>query len=94
MLKIAPMSAKCGSRRHVTLKSVGRFEPVSRPDLFDLEYWSLEQAKLASTKAKLFTGQVAVVTGGAGAIGAATARAFAAEGAHVVVVDLSMAAES
>ena len=69
-------------------ESVGRFEPVSRPDLFDLEYWSLEQAKLAGAKPKPFTGQVALVTGGAGAIGAAVARAFAAEGAHVVVLDL------
>ena len=69
-------------------ESVGRFEPVSRPDLFDLEYWSLEQAKLAGAKPKPFTGQVALVTGGAGAIGAAIVKAFAAEGAHVVVVDL------
>ncbi|MHB1102185.1 MAG: bifunctional aldolase/short-chain dehydrogenase [Devosia sp.] len=69
-------------------ESVGRFEPVSKPDLFDLEYWSLEQAKLAGAKPKPFTGQVAVVTGGAGAIGAATAKAFAAQGAHVVVLDL------
>lgn len=69
-------------------ESVGRFEPVSKPDLFDLEYWSLEQAKLAGAKPKPLTGQVAVVTGGAGAIGAATAKAFAAQGAHVVVLDL------
>ena len=69
-------------------ESIGRFEPVSRPDLFDLEYWSLEQAKLAGARPKPFTGQVALVTGGAGAIGAAIARAFAREGAHVVVLDL------
>lgn len=69
-------------------ESIGRFEPVSKPDLFDLEYWSLEQAKLAGAKPKPLTGQVAVVTGGAGAIGAATAKAFAAQGAHVVVLDL------
>jgi rhamnose utilization protein RhaD (predicted bifunctional aldolase and dehydrogenase)/NAD(P)-dependent dehydrogenase (short-subunit alcohol dehydrogenase family) len=69
-------------------ESIGRFQPVSKPDLFDLEYWSLEQAKLAGAKAKPFTGQVAVVTGGAGAIGAATAKAFARDGAHVVVLDL------
>jgi rhamnose utilization protein RhaD (predicted bifunctional aldolase and dehydrogenase)/NAD(P)-dependent dehydrogenase (short-subunit alcohol dehydrogenase family) len=69
-------------------ESVGRFEPVTRPDLFDLEYWSLEQAKLAGAKPKPFTGQVALVTGGAGAIGAAIVKAFAAEGAHVVVIDL------
>ena len=69
-------------------ESVGRFEPVSRPDLFDLEYWSLEQAKLAGAKPKPFTGQVALVTGGAGAIGAAIVKAFVAEGAHAIVLDL------
>ena len=69
-------------------ESVGRFQPVSKPDLFDLEYWSLEQAKLAGAKPKPFTGQVMLVTGGAGAIGAAIARAFVAEGAHAVVLDL------
>jgi NAD(P)-dependent dehydrogenase (short-subunit alcohol dehydrogenase family) len=69
-------------------ESVGRFEPVSRQDLFDLEYWSLEQAKLAGSKPRPLTGQVAFVTGGAGAIGAATASLLAREGAHVVVADL------
>ncbi|QFY63755.1 bifunctional aldolase/short-chain dehydrogenase (plasmid) [Rhizobium grahamii] len=69
-------------------ESVGRFEPVSRSDLFDLEYWSLEQAKLSGAKPKPFTGQVVLVTGGAGAIGAAIVRAFAAEGAHAFIVDL------
>jgi rhamnose utilization protein RhaD (predicted bifunctional aldolase and dehydrogenase)/NAD(P)-dependent dehydrogenase (short-subunit alcohol dehydrogenase family) len=69
-------------------ESIGRFSPVSKPDLFDLEYWSLEQAKLAGNKPKPLTGQVVVVTGGAGAIGAATARLFASQGAHVAVLDL------
>jgi len=69
-------------------ESIGSFHPLALSDLFELEYWSLEQAKLASNKPKPLSGQVMLVTGGAGAIGAATARLFASYGAHVVVVDL------
>ncbi len=69
-------------------EAIGDFKPLSKADLFPLEYWSLEQAKLASNKPKPLTGQVMLVTGGAGAIGAATAKLFADYGAHVVVVDL------
>lgn len=69
-------------------EAIGSFNPLSKADLFPLEYWSLEQAKLASSKPKPLTGQVMLVTGGAGAIGAATAKMFADYGAHVVVVDL------
>ena len=69
-------------------EAVGRFKPLSKPELFELEYWSLEQAKLAGMKPKPLTGQVVLVTGGAGAIGAATAKLFAANGAHAVVTDI------
>lgn len=69
-------------------EAVGDFRPLAKSDLFELEYWSLEQAKLAGNKPRPLTGQVVLVTGGAGAIGAATAKLFASQGAHVVVVDL------
>src|SRR5262245_10243850 len=69
-------------------EAVGRFHPLSKPDLFELEYWSLEQAKLAGAKSLPLTGEVVLVTGGAGAIGGATARLFAATGAHALVADL------
>lgn len=69
-------------------EAIGSFRPLPLSDLFELEYWSLEQAKLAANKPKPLSGQVMLVTGGAGAIGAATAKLFAAQGAHVVVADL------
>ena len=69
-------------------EAIGRYEPLGEADLFDVEYWSLEQAKLKGAVAKAFTGQVAVVTGAGSGIGLATAMAFAAEGAAVAVLDL------
>jgi NAD(P)-dependent dehydrogenase (short-subunit alcohol dehydrogenase family) len=73
-------------------EAIGRFEALPEADLFDMEYWSLEQAKLGATKEKPLAGQIAVVTGGAGAIGAATARLFKENGAEVALLDLDGAA--
>jgi rhamnose utilization protein RhaD (predicted bifunctional aldolase and dehydrogenase)/NAD(P)-dependent dehydrogenase (short-subunit alcohol dehydrogenase family) len=69
-------------------EAVGRFTPVGEADTFDMEYWSLEQAKLGKAARRRMEGCVVAVTGAAGAIGAATARAFAAEGAGVALLDL------
>jgi rhamnose utilization protein RhaD (predicted bifunctional aldolase and dehydrogenase)/NAD(P)-dependent dehydrogenase (short-subunit alcohol dehydrogenase family) len=69
-------------------EAVGRFNPLPEPDLFDVEYWSLEQAKLGGAKEPPLAGQVAVITGAAGAIGFATAKAFAAAGAEVALLDI------
>jgi len=73
-------------------EAVGRFEPLPEADLFDMEYWSLEQAKLGKAAEKPFQRQVVVVTGGGSGIGAATARAFAKAGAEVAVLDRDEAA--
>ncbi|MBM84749.1 MAG: bifunctional aldolase/short-chain dehydrogenase [Rhodospirillaceae bacterium] len=67
---------------------IGRFEPLPEEELFKLEYWSLEQAKLKSVEYKPLSGQIAVITGGAGTIGAAAANLFANAGAHVAVLDI------
>ncbi|MEL6921975.1 MAG: SDR family NAD(P)-dependent oxidoreductase, partial [Pseudomonadota bacterium] len=68
-------------------EAAGGFHPIGEDDLFDMEYWSLEQAKLAKASAKPFTGQIVAVTGGAGAIGLATAKAFAKQGAAIALID-------
>jgi rhamnose utilization protein RhaD (predicted bifunctional aldolase and dehydrogenase)/NAD(P)-dependent dehydrogenase (short-subunit alcohol dehydrogenase family) len=69
-------------------ESIGRFQPVGEDDTFDMEYWSLEQAKLGKAAEKPLARHVVLVTGGGGAIGAATARAFASRGAELAVLDL------
>ena len=47
-------------------EAIGRFESISEADMFDCEYWSLEQAKLGKDPEKPLAGQIAVVTGAAG----------------------------
>jgi rhamnose utilization protein RhaD (predicted bifunctional aldolase and dehydrogenase)/NAD(P)-dependent dehydrogenase (short-subunit alcohol dehydrogenase family) len=68
--------------------SIGCFTSISEADIFDIEYWSLEQAKLGRAKEKALARHIVAVTGGAGAIGVATAAAFKAEGAEVALLDL------
>jgi rhamnose utilization protein RhaD (predicted bifunctional aldolase and dehydrogenase)/NAD(P)-dependent dehydrogenase (short-subunit alcohol dehydrogenase family) len=73
-------------------EAIGRFESISEADMFDVEYWSLEQAKLGKEPEKPLAGEIAVVTGAGGTIGDAAARAFAAAGAEVGLLDLDLAA--
>jgi rhamnose utilization protein RhaD (predicted bifunctional aldolase and dehydrogenase)/NAD(P)-dependent dehydrogenase (short-subunit alcohol dehydrogenase family) len=86
----AAISADLGeawARTLLAAESIGRFEPVAEDDTFDMEYWSLEQAKLGKGSPRPLARQVVLVTGGGGGIGAATARAFAAQGADLAVLD-------
>jgi rhamnulose-1-phosphate aldolase/alcohol dehydrogenase len=90
--KVAADIAENAIQTITDAEAIGRFESLPEAELFEMEYWSLEQAKLGKSQDKPLAGQVAAITGAAGAIGAATARRFAAEGAEVALLDLDPAA--
>ena len=68
---------------------LGGWRALSSRDLFDMEYWDLEQAKLKKGgKPPALTGEVALVTGAASGIGLACVESLLARGAAVVGLDL------
>jgi rhamnulose-1-phosphate aldolase/alcohol dehydrogenase len=69
-------------------EAIGGYIGLDEQEAFDIEYWLLEEAKLQRMPApKPMVGRIALVTGGAGGIGAATAARFLREGACVVLAD-------
>src|SRR5262249_32133606 len=85
---IAADIASCAIETITDAEAVGRFASISEAEMFNMEYWPQEQAKLIDPYDRPLTGQVAVVTGAAGAIGVATAKAFMEAGAEVALMDL------
>ena len=73
-------------------EAMGEYRSISEFDMFEVEYWSLEQAKLGKSNEKPLSRQVAVITGGGSGIGAATARAMAKQGAEVAILDRDLGA--
>lgn len=70
-------------------EGVSTYAPIAEQEAFDIEYWLLEEAKLRRLpKPKPLDGRIALVTGGAGGIGGAVARALLAEGACVMLTDI------
>ncbi len=72
---------------------VSTYVGLPEQEAFDIEYWLLEEAKLQRMpKPKSLAGRIALVTGGAGGIGKATANRLMQEGACVVLADIDAAA--
>lgn len=79
----------------VRAEALERYEALPQQDIFDVEYWDLEQNKLKRAGVPPpFAGEVALVTGAASGIGRACADALLARGAAVIGLDVAPAIES
>ncbi len=73
-------------------EKLGGWQVLAEKDLFDMEYWELEQAKLNKNKSSPeFQGKVALVTGAASGIGKACVEMLVKKGAAVAAVDINQA---
>lgn len=71
------------------------YKALPGQDIFDVEYWELEQAKLRKTgSTPMFNGEVALVTGAASGIGKACVESLLARGAAVIGLDIDSSIET
>jgi len=99
MVYLAPNQKRLGLVQDIsqhTIKSIqqaeqlGGWQTLPSQDLFDVEYWELEQAKLkTSSKPPEFEGKVVLVSGAASGIGRACVQEFTEKGAVVLALDIS-----
>jgi len=87
--KIAGDLTDTNAKVIASVEETSTYKFIPEKDLFDVEYWSLEQAKIKKQK-KLLEGNVVVVTGSTGAIGFATYKMFKSYGAEVVLLDYNL----
>ena len=75
--------------------ALGGYKALSAKDLFDMEYWDLEQAKLrkGGTPPE-FSGEIALVTGAASGIGKACVESLLKRGAAVIATDINPSVET
>ena len=78
-------------RAKTAAASVGKYAELEQAFIFDMEYWSLEQAKLGRAKPAPLEGKIALVTGGGGAIAVGIGRQLLAAGARVFLADIDEA---
>jgi len=84
--KIAGDLTETNARVISSVEETSSYKFIPEKDLFDVEYWSLEQAKIKKKK-KLLEGNVVVVTGSTGTIGFETYKMFKSYGAEVILLD-------
>ena len=72
-----------------SVEETSKYKFIPEKDLFDVEYWSLEQAKIKKNK-KILEGNIVVITGSTGAIGLATYKLFKNYGAEVILMDYNL----
>ena len=84
--KIAGDLTETNARVITSVEETTKYKFIPEKDLFDVEYWSLEQAKIKKVK-KALQGNVVVITGGFGAIGSASYKLFKSHGAEIVLLD-------
>ena len=87
--RIAGDLTETNARVISSVEETSKYKFISEKNLFDVEYWSLEQAKIKKKK-KLLEGNVVVVTGSTGTIGFETYKMFKSYGAEVVLLDYDL----
>ena len=87
--KIAGDLTETNARVISSVEETSKYKFIPEKDIFDVEYWSLEQAKIKKAK-KPLEGNVVVITGSAGAIGSATYKLFKSYGAEIVLLDYNL----
>jgi len=87
--KIAGDLTETNAKVITSVEETSTYKFIPEKDLFDIEYWSLEQAKIKGKKKQL-EGNVVVITGSTGTIGFETYKMFKSHGSEVVLLDYNL----
>ncbi len=87
--KIAGDLTETNAKVISSVEETSTYKFIPEKDLFDVEYWSLEQAKIKRKK-KILEGNIVVITGSTGTIGLETYKMFKSYGAEVILLDYNL----